>query len=69
MDSPRWKPARSRIGPAAQCNARALQRSEGARAVLDSTLGDYSYIERDGEAIYTGIGKFCAIAAHAASMR
>jgi phosphonate metabolism protein (transferase hexapeptide repeat family) len=31
---------------------------------LDSTLGDYSYIERDGEAIYTSIGKFCAIAAH-----
>jgi phosphonate metabolism protein (transferase hexapeptide repeat family) len=30
---------------------------------LDSTLGDYSYIERDGEAIYTSIGKFCAIAA------
>lgn len=30
---------------------------------LDSTLGDYSYIERDSEAIYTEIGKFCAIAA------
>ena len=32
---------------------------------LDSTLGDYSYMERDGEAIYARIGKFCAIAAHA----
>ena len=31
---------------------------------LDSSLGDYSYIERDGEAIYSTIGKFCAIAAH-----
>jgi phosphonate metabolism protein (transferase hexapeptide repeat family) len=31
---------------------------------LDSSLGDYSYIERDGEAIYASIGKFCAIAAH-----
>ena len=31
---------------------------------LDSSLGDYSYIERDGEAIYATIGKFCAIAAH-----
>jgi phosphonate metabolism protein (transferase hexapeptide repeat family) len=31
---------------------------------LDSALGDYSYIERDGEAIYATIGKFCAIAAH-----
>jgi phosphonate metabolism protein (transferase hexapeptide repeat family) len=30
---------------------------------LDSTLGDYSYMERDGEAIYATIGKFCAIAA------
>ena len=30
---------------------------------LDSTLGDYSYIERDSEAIYTEIGKFCAVAA------
>lgn len=30
---------------------------------LESSLGDYSYIERDVEAIYTAIGKFCAIAA------
>lgn len=30
---------------------------------LDSSLGDYSYIERDSEAIYSEIGKFCAIAA------
>ncbi|MFN4142096.1 DapH/DapD/GlmU-related protein [Aestuariivirga sp.] len=32
--------------------------------LLDSVLGDYSYIERDSEAIYAVIGKFCAIAAH-----
>lgn len=31
---------------------------------LDSSLGDYSYIERGSEAIYTDAGKFCAIAAH-----
>ncbi len=31
--------------------------------LLDSTLGDYSYIERDSEAIYAEIGRFCAIAA------
>jgi len=31
---------------------------------LDSSLGDYSYIERDSEAIYAEIGKFTAIAAH-----
>ncbi len=29
----------------------------------DSTLGDYSYVERHSEVIYTDIGKFCAIAA------
>ncbi len=29
---------------------------------LDSSLGDYSYIERHAEAIYSEIGKFCAIA-------
>lgn len=38
----------------------------GARAAFaDSTLGDYSYIERHAEAIYTTIGKFCAVAANA----
>lgn len=31
----------------------------------DSELGDYSYIERHAGAIYTRIGKFCAIAADA----
>lgn len=30
---------------------------------LDSTLGDYSYVERDSEAIYSEVGKFTAIAA------
>lgn len=28
----------------------------------DSTLGDYSYVERHAEVIYARIGKFCAIA-------
>ncbi len=28
----------------------------------DSELGDYSYVERHAEIIYSGIGKFCAIA-------
>ena len=31
----------------------------------DSTLGDYSYIERHAEVIYAAIGKFCAIASDA----
>jgi phosphonate metabolism protein (transferase hexapeptide repeat family) len=32
--------------------------------LAETTLGDYSYIERHVEAIYTDIGKFCAIAAN-----
>ena len=31
--------------------------------LAETTLGDYSYIERHVEAIYADIGKFCAIAA------
>jgi phosphonate metabolism protein (transferase hexapeptide repeat family) len=31
--------------------------------LAETTLGDYSYVERHVEAIYTDIGKFCAIAA------
>jgi phosphonate metabolism protein (transferase hexapeptide repeat family) len=34
-------------------------------AIGDSVLGDYSYMERNAEAIYAQIGKFCAIAANA----
>jgi len=30
----------------------------------DSELGDYSYVERDSEAIYARIGKFCALASN-----
>ena len=37
----------------------------GERVVLrEVTVGDYSYFERHGEAIYTSIGKFCSIAAN-----
>ncbi len=36
----------------------------GARtSLVESTLGDYSYIVNDGDVIYTTIGKFCSIAA------
>ena len=31
--------------------------------LAQTTLGNYSYIERHVEAIYTDIGKFCAVAA------
>lgn len=34
-------------------------------AFSDSELGDYSYIERHAEAIYTDVGKFCCIASAA----
>lgn len=33
--------------------------------MAECELGDYSYVERGVEAIYTTIGKFCAIAANA----
>jgi phosphonate metabolism protein (transferase hexapeptide repeat family) len=37
----------------------------GARTkVVETTIGDYSYIVNDGDVIYTTIGKFCSIAAH-----
>ncbi len=37
-----------------------------ARVVMaECELGDYSYVERNAEAIYTKIGKFCAIASNA----
>jgi phosphonate metabolism protein (transferase hexapeptide repeat family) len=32
--------------------------------MAECSLGDYSYVERQAEAIYTRIGKFCAIAAN-----
>ncbi len=37
----------------------------GARTILlETALGDYSYIVQDGEAAYTTIGRFCSIASH-----
>lgn len=37
----------------------------GARtSLVESTLGDYSYIVNDADVIYSRIGKFCSIAAH-----
>ncbi len=38
----------------------------GARTkVIESSFDDYSYIVNDGDVIYTTVGKFCNIAAHA----
>ena len=52
-------------GSAATRNATLGRFSELNERVqlLESSLGDYSYMERDSEAIYADIGKFCAIAA------
>jgi phosphonate metabolism protein (transferase hexapeptide repeat family) len=37
----------------------------GARTkILESVMGDYSYIVNDGSIAYAAIGKFCSIAAH-----
>ncbi len=37
----------------------------GARTkIVETILGDYSYIVNDGDVIYTTVGKFCSIAAH-----
>ncbi len=54
------------IDPSAQVKASTLGRytEVGARTrVLESELGDYSYIVNDGDMAYTAVGKFCSIAA------
>jgi phosphonate metabolism protein (transferase hexapeptide repeat family) len=56
-----------RIHPSARLRQCSLGRfTEIAERVVlhDCTLGDYSYIERNAEAIYAAIGKFTAIAAN-----
>jgi phosphonate metabolism protein (transferase hexapeptide repeat family) len=53
------------IHPSAQLrNAKLGRFTQIAERVSfkDSSLGDYSYVERHAEVIYTEIGKFCAIA-------
>ena len=57
-----------RIHGSAQLRDCALgQFTDVAERVLmaECSLGDYSYVERQAEAIYTDIGKFCAIASNA----
>jgi len=56
-----------RIHPTAELKSCKLGRhvAIGERVILrEVTVGDYSYFERNGEAIYTTIGKFCSIAAN-----
>jgi len=56
-----------RIHPTAELKSCRLGRYSaiGERVILrEVTVGDYSYFERQAEAIYTTIGKFCSIAAN-----
>ncbi|MEO4000128.1 DapH/DapD/GlmU-related protein [Mesorhizobium sp. CAU 1732] len=56
-----------RIHPTAELKSCRLGRHVviGERVILrEVTVGDFSYFERHGEAIYTSIGKFCSIAAN-----
>jgi phosphonate metabolism protein (transferase hexapeptide repeat family) len=66
----RHSPKASRAGdpvvhPSAQLRNATLGRFTALAervSFKDSTLGDYSYVERHAEIIYSEIGKFCAIA-------
>ena len=55
------------IHPEAQVVACQLGRytEVGARtSIVESVLGDYSYVVNNSDIIYAGIGKFCSIASH-----
>jgi phosphonate metabolism protein (transferase hexapeptide repeat family) len=63
----RFKDAEPRIHPTAELKSCRLGRyaAVGERVVLrEVSVGDFSYFERHAEAIYTQVGKFCAIAAN-----
>lgn len=70
MDRPddlRFKDSEPRIHPTAELKSCRLGRyaAVGERVVLrEVTVGDFTYFERNAEAIYTEIGKFCSIAAN-----
>lgn len=63
----RFLDSEPRIHPTAELKSCRLGRyaAIGERAILrEVTVGDFSYFERNAEAIYTEIGKFCSIAAN-----
>jgi phosphonate metabolism protein (transferase hexapeptide repeat family) len=63
----RFKNDEPQIHPAAELKASKLGRYVvvAERVILrEVVVGDFSYFERHAEAIYTGIGKFCSIAAN-----
>lgn len=56
-----------RVHPSAELKGCRLGRftAVGARTVLrEVSVGDFSYFEPDGEAIYAEIGRFCSVARH-----
>lgn len=64
---PRFQNSEPRIHSTAQLKTVKLGRYAviGERVILrDTTIGDFSYLERNGEGIYADIGKFCSIAAN-----
>jgi phosphonate metabolism protein (transferase hexapeptide repeat family) len=64
---PASRDGRPRVHATAQLRDCVLGRftDVGERVVMaECELGDYSYVERGAEAIYTAIGKFCAIASN-----
>ncbi len=66
-EDPRFTDPAPRINGTARLKACRIGRycEIGERVILrDVTVGDFSYFERHGEAIYTDIGKFCSIAAN-----
>ena len=63
----RFLPPEPRVHPTAELKGCRIGRyaAVGERTILrEVTVGDFSYFERHGEAIYTDIGKFCSIAAN-----
>jgi phosphonate metabolism protein (transferase hexapeptide repeat family) len=66
-DELRFKDPEPRIHPTAELKGCRLGRyaAIGERVILrEVVVGDFSYFERNAEAIYAEIGKFCAIAAN-----
>ncbi len=64
-DDPRFLNPQPRIHPSAHLKGVKLGKyaEVGERVILrDVTMGDFSYIERHSEGIYTDIGRFCSIA-------
>ncbi len=66
-DDLRFKDPQPRIHPTAELKSCRLgpYAAIGERVVLrEVTVGDFTYFERNAEAIYSQIGKFCSIAAN-----